>query len=58
MTFYAGPVIPVLVFIELAIRKFVPIVETQSPKLTWLMWILAIALVVLLSYGVVGLMFG
>ena len=57
MSFYVGPVILVLVFLELAVRKLVPAVETQSPKLTWLMWGIAVAVVVLLSYGVVALMF-
>ena len=58
MTFYIGPVILVLVSLDLAIRRFVPVVESPSPKQTWIIWVIAFASVVLLSYGMVWLMFG
>jgi hypothetical protein len=58
MSFYIGPVILFLVSLDLAVRRFVPVVESPSPKQTWIIWVIAFASVVLLSYGMVWLMFG
>lgn len=56
MSFYIGPVILFLVSLDLAVRRFIPAVESPSSTQTWIHWIIAFATVVLLSYAMVWLM--
>ncbi len=56
MSFYIGPVILFLVSLDLAVRRFVPSVESPSQKPTWIIWVIALVSVVLLSYGMVWLL--
>lgn len=56
MHFYIGPVILLLISLDLAIRGFVPAVGSPSPKSTWVTWVIAIALVACLSYAMVWIL--
>ena len=56
MTFYIGPVILLLVSLDLTIRRFVPSAKSPSPKSQWTTWIIAISFIMLLSYVLVWLL--
>lgn len=56
LSFYIGPVILVLIALDLAIRRFVPAGESRSPKPAWSIWMIGFAAVGLLSCGLVWLL--
>ncbi len=58
MSFYIGPVILLLVLLDLAIRGLFPAAQSPSSNLNskWTVWAIAIAVFSLLSYAMVWLM--
>lgn len=58
--FYIGPAIVFLVCLDLGIRRFVSVVESSPspPKSRWTIGIIALVLVILLSYAMVWLLMG
>ena len=58
MSFYIGPVIVVLVALDLAIRRFAPAEEEVTPRSKWAMWFMAVVFVIFLSFALVSLLVG